>query len=107
MKNYDIINNTSLISTISKDEIRSINRIMSLIIGSILSEQTTEQAISCDIGIGKIIIMWDEEDVKFDFIPSAEFSEMILQGLDKQPVLIDSLQKALTNKIIGAYKDLL
>lgn len=108
MKNYDIINNLSLLACIPKEDLYKVADIESYIIGDILSKEFEESGeISCNIGIGNIVIIWDASNVKFRFEPGEELSKSILEGLNKDSELVKKLENSLLNKITQAYKDLI
>ncbi len=107
MQDYNVMNNSSLLSTVSKTDLYKICEIEELVIGNFLSNIQEATSACFDIGIGKLILEWNDDDIVFNFIPSERFSDIILKGLDKDSVLIHRLEEALVSKITAAYKDLL
>lgn len=107
MQDYSVLNNSSLLSTISKADLYKVCEIEELVIGNFLSNIQDATSACFDIGIGKLILEWNDDDIVFNFIPSERFSDIILKGLDKDSVLTQKLEAALVTKINSAYKDLL
>lgn len=109
MQDYNVLNNTSLLSTISKADLYKICEIEELVIGNFLSNLNDDKSTGAcfDIGIGNLILEWNDDDIVFNFIPSERFSDIILKGLDKDSELVKRLEEAITSKINSAYKDLL
>lgn len=60
-----------------------------------------------DIGIGRIMIKYDENGIKYKFIPSQLFESNVITTLTtKENVMENFLNEALIKKFMDAYKDL-
>ena len=61
-----------------------------------------------DIGIGDIVIIVGENDVRYKFIPSSSFSECINNTINEKHDHLESLlEEAFTKRLLKVYKDLL
>ena len=66
-----------------------------------------ENYICVDIMFGYLYINMDEDNVKFKFVPSAQFEDMIVDTINtKRSPLINAVESALSTKIMKVYKDL-
>ncbi len=107
MKEYSIAQNMSLLSMVHKRDLDKIFRVEELIMGSYL-HNCSDHDVSFDIGIGSLIIYWDNEDIKFRFIPSERFSKTISESIDgDSDVLAKALEQSLAKKVDMSYKDFL
>lgn len=71
------------------------------------TEYLGDNLLSCDIGIGKVLLTIEENSVKYRFTPSPELEEMIIKTITGEDLLECTLEKNLVNKITKVYKDLL
>lgn len=71
------------------------------------AEYTNDNSLSCDLGIGKILLTIEENSVKYKFIPSPELEEMVIKAIMGDNTFESTLEKNLVNKITKVYKDLL
>lgn len=107
MKDYNILQNTSLLSMVHKEDLEKIVRVEELIMGSYL-HNCADHDISFDIGIGSLIVYWDDTDIKFRFIPSERFGKIISESLDGSgDSLARALEQSLAKKVELSYKDFL
>lgn len=61
-----------------------------------------------DIGIGKLYIRIEEDQIKYKFIPSKKLEEMIaFTAKNKQSPLLNKLDSALADRIENAYKSMI
>lgn len=110
MIKYDILNDLSILTTIpilnlNKLSTRSCEDMCHCVLESINSN---EQVSSLDIGIGQIVVFVDDEQIKYKFLPSSEFEQMLIDSINsnKSP-LTNTIEQSLQKRMINIYKELL
>lgn len=69
---------------------------------------TDDKYVSCDIGIGKIVLIVDDSSLRYNFIPSGELEDSLIKTITTgvNPLEV-ALEKTLITKLTKTYKDLL
>ncbi len=58
-----------------------------------------------DMGIGKLTIKFDNNQVRYKFVPSKELEEAVTAAvLDERNPLVDALESSLVDKMTNVYK---
>lgn len=66
-----------------------------------------DDLIEIDIGIGKISILVLEDGVEYSFRPSSSLEKSISKTiLDDENILVDKVEKGLSNRLLSTYKEL-
>lgn len=98
------------ISTISTVSISTLSKFVKQINWCITdavckSTYSGDTETNIDIGIGRLIIKYDNEQVKYRFEPSQELDNAVVAAIvDEQNPLVDNLEESLIEKITNAYK---
>lgn len=105
-----ILDDISTISTIPYTQLLSVADNMShCICHQVLENSISGENVSeIDIGIGTLYVIQYEDNLKYQFIPSAKLEKELIQTLDtKCSPLIDKAGEILQKRIISAYKEML
>ena len=106
----NIIDDICELTTINK---RYINRLTTISKQSIAHATleaylNREKNISLNIGIGELQIELSADSVSYQFIPSKDLEELIVDSLQsKTSPITELVEETLANKIINTYKDLI
>lgn len=67
-----------------------------------------ENITEVDIGIGKLIVKLEEDNIKFKFIPCKELCSALTKSVNtKTNPLTEKVEDMLTTKLLKAYKKML
>ena len=70
--------------------------------------QNKETDTSADIGIGKLNISIQDNEVLYKFVPSYKFEQLLIETLKtKQSPLITKAEEILVTKVTNTYKELM
>lgn len=105
-----LVTDISSITSISKLALenlveKSCNCICHCVQESVLNQ---ESVTSVDIGIGILYIKFENDEIKYKFIPSKKLEDCVsFTVLNKESPLVFALETALKNRIENSYKELL
>lgn len=105
----DIVNDLSLITTIPKTTLDRLNQKEILCICESVQESrlANESVSSMDIGIGTLHIKWDEESIKYRFVPSKALEQGIISTVvDGKNPFESAIEDTIVTKIVNTYKEL-
>ena len=108
MKN--VIKDLSTLTTIPYSTLQSLFNKINSIIAYDVKESLLDKENICelDIGIGRLLILVDEEEVKYKFIPNNSLIENVNESIiNKSPNLVAEVEESLCKKILHTYKDLI
>ena len=100
------------LSTLTTIPVTYIKRIFDTLIYSIgyefmLKLKSGNDISEFDIGIGKLIICIENNEIKYKFIPSDKFEKELIDVYNgKESLLVKKLEESLSNKAINSYKEL-
>ena len=106
----NITKDVSVLSTISEKTLSKLINIYIYAINEAIEESMLEHKnkSELDIGLGTLIILHEDNELKFKFIPSAKLKESIINTVvNKQNTLDIVLENTLINRITNRYKDLI
>lgn len=106
---FDIIKDTSTLTTINEKAIKKLNDKMIYAISDAVLEGVIsgDDVVSMNIGIGTLNILLSEDSVTYRFIPSDKLEDSVKNTIiHKQNLLEDALDASLVSKITNIYKDL-
>lgn len=106
MKQYDVIRDVCKICTLSKT---NVDRLIEIGIKDICHcvYDNPGEVVVLDIGIGKLSIGVEGEEVKYKFTPFPRLENTIKKAIqDKEDPLVDMIEDKLTNRLLSTYKDL-
>lgn len=64
-----------------------------------------DDSASIDLGYGNLIIKFDNNQIKYKFIPSKELEEAVTQAvITERNSLVEALETSLADKITNVYK---
>ena len=64
-----------------------------------------DDSTSIDLGYGNLIIKFDNNQIKYKFIPSKELEEAVTQAvITERNSLVEALETSLADKITNVYK---
>ena len=105
-----LVNDLSALTTISINALVELQEKIQLIIAHDVYENYISGNPLCeiDVGIGTLYIKYEEEKIKYKFIPSKKLEENVLTTIkSKRSPLITTLETTLKDRIENTYKDLL
>ena len=104
-----LLDDVATITTLPKDALVKLVKRAEYCISDSIVEQVLQgkDIIEIDITIGKILLKLIDDEVKYKFIPSDEFKDLVKQSMNGHNTLSDTLEKNLVTKVTKAYKDLL
>lgn len=103
-------NDLSLLTSISKLSLDNLSDRTAYCISHTILEciESKDNQSEIDIGIGKLYIRIEEDQIKYKFIPSKKLEEMIaFTVINKQSPLVTKLDSALSERIENAYKSMI
>ena len=105
-----IIEKESILTTIPEKSLKRLVDIQEYIINDIVEDTMLqgETSASIDIGLGTLMIKFEDNTLRFKFVPSAKFEESLIETIvNKKNILKLTLEKNLVDKIMHVYKDLI
>lgn len=103
MINYDLIKDTSLVTSIKENTLRRLMKKMAYCICNDVEESIRkgENIINFNIGIGNITVYVDEETIKYRFLPAPKFENVVKATVNegKNPLTI-KLEEALVQCLL-------
>ena len=108
--NYDIIKDTSVLTTVPEKVIRKLVSKEIYCINDAVAEMKAAgvDVIDLDIGLGNLAIGIIDDKVVYKFIPSQELDESVKAAvLHERNLLEDALEAALVERLTNTYKDIL
>ena len=106
----NLIQDISKISTIPQSTLKKLQEKSQLLICNNISQSMLENSdvVQTDIGFGILYISYNDQQIKYRFVPNQKFQQMIKSTIkNKKSPLIVKIQDYLQKKITNAYKDLL
>ena len=110
MKNEDVTEKVSTLTTIPKRQLNKLNNITEYVISDVIEEMILKQEKERDLnlGFGTLGIRIDDTQVRFRFKPSAKLEESVKNVMKgEKNALTVQLETALVEKLTSTYKDLL
>lgn len=111
MTNYDTFyNDFSSLTNISVSALSSIDKKKMALMCSYIKEgiESGENEISVDIGIGELIFIIENEEMRYKFIPSCKFEKMIVDTVvDGTNPLLKLVEEKVGQQTLQIYKELL
>jgi hypothetical protein len=108
--NYDIIKDTSALTTIPEKAIRKLISKEIYCINDAATELRADKVsvIDLDVGLGNLAISLVDDKVVYKFVPSPELDESVKAAiLNGRNLLEDALEAALVERLTNTYKDIL
>lgn len=105
---YNLLNDLQIFTGISLNSLNSlVDKSNKDICQCILESQLDNSTCQIDIGIGQLIIIEDNNELIFKFIPSNKLQSDIIKTLDTgvSPLQLE-IEKSSTEKVIKIYKEL-
>ena len=104
-----LVDDLATITTIPKEAlVKLLKRAEYCLSDSIVEQRlNNNEVIELDIGIGSILLKLVDEDIKFKFVPSDDFRQIVKTSFNGENSLSNVLEKNLVTKVTKAYKDLL
>lgn len=109
MTKYDIIKETSILTTVAERNIKKVVEKQIFAINEAVVEATLENknTVRLDIGLGELILKITDEEVIYRFEPSSQLEESLKNSiLNQQNLLEDALDDALVARLTNIYKEL-
>ena len=106
----NIISDISTVSTIPENSLIKLIPIANKCISHAIFEslESKQEITELDIGIGTLLIQLFDENIKFKFIPSQKLEDTITSTISTgKSDLTYTVEEALKNKILYAYKNLI
>ena len=97
----------STLTTISESTLSKLNtKIVWCITDAVCkSVYNRDESATIDLGYGKLTIKFDNNQVRYRFIPSKELEEAISSAIvNERNPLVDALESSLVDKITNVYK---
>jgi len=104
-----VLEKEAILTTIPEKTLRKLSDIQEYIINDIVEDAMLkgESSVDADIGFGILKIKFEDDTLRFKFIPSAKFEESLVNTVvHKNNILKLTLEKTLVDKILHVYKDL-
>lgn len=106
MKKYDVVSDVCKICALSKTSVDKLIEIGSKDICHCVYDNPGEVVI-LDIGIGRLSLGIEGDEIKYKFIPSPKMENMLKETLqNKKDLLTNMIEDRLTNRLLSTYKDL-
>lgn len=108
--NYDIIKDTSALTTIPEKVIRKLISKEIYCINDAATELQADKVsvIDLDVGLGNLAISLVDDKVVYKFVPSPELDASVKAAiLNGRNLLEDALEAALVERLTNTYKDIL
>lgn len=105
-----VIEKEEILTTIPEKTLRRLVDIQEYIMNDMIEDTMTrgETETTIDVGFGNLIIRFDDNTLRFKFVPSAKFEESLVNTIvNKENVLKLTLEKTLVDRITHVYKDLI
>jgi hypothetical protein len=105
----NIIENTSVLTTVPEKAIKKIIDKMIYAIAEAVVEVrlTNQETLELDIGLGILFIMFEDDSIKYKFVPGEKLEETVKNSfINQQNLLEDALESSLKSKLTNIYKDL-
>lgn len=105
----NIVKDTSVLTTIPEKAIKKIidKMIYSINEAIVEAEITGDDIVELDIGLGTLLIRFEDGSIQYKFIPGDKLEETVKNSfINKQNLLEDALDTSLVNKLTNIYKDL-
>ena len=106
----DVISDISVLTDVSENLLKKIVSVCNYSIGHAVHETQCERnnITELDIGIGKLHIKLDEDNIYYRFVPSKELEKILIQTVatGNSPI-IAKIDSNLQEKIERTYKELL
>ena len=105
-----LLEKESVLTTIPEKSLKRLVDIQEYIINDIIEDAMMkgETSTSVDIGLGILSIKFEDNALRFKFVPSAKFEESLINTIvNKENILKLTLEKNLVDKIMHVYKDLI
>ena len=97
----------STLTTISESTLSKLNnKIIWCITDAVCkSVYNRDESTTVDLGFGKLTIKFDNNQIKYRFIPSSELEEAISSAvINERNPLVDALESSLVDKMTNVYK---
>ena len=103
----NIIENVSTLTTIPARKLSNLVDKVKLCLGHELfvGTQSDEQVFEINVGVGNLIITNNRDNISYDFIPTPEFEQLIVNSFDGDDPLSNYLENALSTRLLNTYKD--
>lgn len=105
-----VIEKEEILTTIPEKTLRKLVDIQEYIINDMVEDSMTknETTTEVDIGMGTLMIRFEDNTLRFKFVPSAKFEESLINTIvNKENILKLTLEKNLVDKVTHIYKDLI
>ena len=105
----DVVNKVSKLSTVNESTLNKLLKLSIFVINDsvIESKMKNEPIVEFELGIGKLILNIDNENVQYKFIPNMSLELAVQEAVvNEKNTLQDLLEKAIIDKVTCAYKDL-
>ena len=110
MKEIDLTKKLSLLTTIEDQYITKLfNKIPWIVCDGLATELsvTDKPVLTVSFGFGNLVILVENDQIKYKFIPSKEFEKQLVDTVCNGVNLLElTLEKNLANKLTNIYKDL-
>lgn len=106
----NLLEDVSKLTTIPKEALDKLSSKFIWCLGDSIQEMLLKHnnMLKADIGIGNIIIINEDELIKYKFIPKEELEDAVRELIvNNRNPLKYNLDKTLANKIINTYKDII
>lgn len=108
---YNILDDLSTLTTISKYGLVDISKIAEMCISHMILESklNNKDSLTIILGtLGELNISITDSEVSYKFIPSKSLEKSIIYSLQSnKSKLQESLENSLTKRVISVYKDLM
>lgn len=105
-----LIEDISALTTISQNALSNLMTKVQFCICHCVYEGIIEgkNPVDIDIGVGTLYIKFEEDEIKYKFIPSKKLEESVsCTVMNKVSPLVDEVDATLKNRIENTYKNLL
>ena len=105
-----VIEKEEILTTIPEKTLRRLVDIQEYIMNDMVEDSLVkgENQVTMDIGFGDLTIRFEDNTLRFKFVPSAKFEESLINTIvNKENILKLTLEKTLVDKITHVYKDLI
>lgn len=105
----NIIKDLSTLTTVDMKTLESLLNKMMMCMYDVILESCIEQkdVVEMNIGIGTLSLLYQNNEIKYKFKPSAKFEEGIVKTIKtKNNTLDETIDKELKERLVHTYKDL-
>lgn len=107
---FNVLNDLATLTTIPQATLVKLMDKMGWCICNLVEESSlnSDSITEIDLGIGKLILNIENNEIEYKFIPSTKLESNIIKTIkEKKNPLLNKLETSLADRIINTYKDMI